>query len=86
MPRDRYAKMANVWYLPSTPALEIWLHRTGFVNIRTVDGQQTSTEEQRAPGWLDFQSLSDFLDPSDLSLTVEGLPAPRRAILIAEKP
>lgn len=85
-PEDRYAKMANVWFLPSTDALEIWLDRAGFTNIRTVDINQTSVEEQRSTEWMTFHSLAEFLDPNDHNLTAEGLPAPKRAILIAEKP
>jgi tRNA (mo5U34)-methyltransferase len=34
---------------------------------------------------MTFQSLADFLDPDDSSKSIEGYPAPRRAILIAEK-
>ncbi|MFT5209735.1 MAG: tRNA (mo5U34)-methyltransferase [Flavobacterium sp.] len=85
-PQDRYAKMANVWFLPSTAALEIWLKRAGFRNIRTVDVNQTSIKEQRRTEWMTFHSLADFLDKDDQNLTAEGLPAPKRAILIAEKP
>jgi tRNA (mo5U34)-methyltransferase len=33
-----------------------------------------------------FESLSDFLDKQDNSKTIEGHPAPTRAILLAEKP
>ncbi|WP_114141484.1 DUF1698 domain-containing protein, partial [Escherichia coli] len=32
------------------------------------------------------ESLSDFLDPHDPGKTVEGYPAPKRAVLIARKP
>jgi tRNA (mo5U34)-methyltransferase len=32
------------------------------------------------------ESLVDFLDPNDHSKTVEGYPAPKRAVLIATKP
>lgn len=85
-PKDRYAKMANVWFLPSTAALEVWLKRAGFRNIRTVDVNQTSVKEQRRTDWMTFHSLADFLDKDDPNLTAEGLPAPKRAILIAEKP
>lgn len=85
VPEDRYAKMANVWFLPSTLALENWLARAGFKNIRTVDINQTSIEEQRATEWMDFHSLEQFLDPNDHNLTAEGLPAPKRATVIAEK-
>lgn len=85
-PEDRYAKMANVWFLPSTAALENWLRRAGFTNVRTVDVNQTSTKEQRSTEWMDFHSLAEFLDPNDANLTAEGLPAPKRAIVLANKP
>jgi tRNA (mo5U34)-methyltransferase len=85
MPEDRYAKMANVWFLPSTKALENWLHKLGFKNVRTVDVNQTSLDEQRATKWMDFHSLREFLDPEDINLTAEGLPAPRRAVVVANK-
>ncbi|MBI1015395.1 putative methyltransferase [Escherichia coli] len=32
------------------------------------------------------ESLADFLDPHDPGKTVEGYPAPKRAVLIARKP
>ena len=86
VPEDRYAQMRNVWFLPSVPALERWLRRAGFVEVRCVDVSATSVEEQRSTEWMRFQSLPDFLDPADPSRTVEGLPAPRRAVLIARKP
>ena len=86
VPRNRYAKMSNVWFLPSTLALENLLNRAGLVNIRTVDVNQTSTDEQRATKWMEFQSLKDFLDPKDPALTAEGYPAPTRAVVIANKP
>lgn len=86
MPEDRYAMMRNVWFLPSVPALELWLRRAGFVDVRCVDVSVTSVAEQRATEWMRFQSLPDFLDPNDHSRTVENLPAPTRAVLIARKP
>ena len=86
VPEDRYAMMRNVWFLPSVPALELWLRRAGFVDVRCVDVSTTSVEEQRATDWMRFQSLPDFLDPADHSRTVEGLPAPTRAVLLARKP
>ncbi len=86
VPADRYAKMSNVWFLPAVPMLETWLKRAGFVNIRTVDVDQTSILEQRRTDWMTFHSLEDFLDPADPNKTFEGYPAPRRSITIAEKP
>lgn len=86
MPEDRYGKMRNVWFIPSTAMLELWLRRLGFVDIRTVDVGQTSLEEQRRTDWMRFESLADFLDPQDRHLTIEGYPAPKRAVLIAHLP
>ena len=86
IPRDRYARMPNVWCIPSTALLEIMLQRIGFVHVRTLDVTVTSTEEQRATEWMQFQSLSDYLDPDDPTKTVEGHPAPTRALLQAQRP
>jgi tRNA (mo5U34)-methyltransferase len=86
VPEDRYAQMRNVWFLPSPAALELWLRRAGFKNIRLADISKTSVQEQRSTEWMKFQSLPAFLDPTDANLTVEGLPAPLRATFIAEKP
>ena len=85
VPDDRYAQMRNVWYLPSVEALSLWLKRAGFKNIRCVDVNVTSVEEQRSTHWMKYLSLESFLDANDPSLTIEGLPAPKRAVLIAEK-
>lgn len=84
VPVDRYAKMRNVWFLPSCLTLISWLARCGFVNIRLVDITVTSTDEQRSTDWMTFHSLKDFLDPNNPELTCEGLPAPKRAIFIAQ--
>lgn len=85
VPKQRYAQMNNVYFLPSIPALTLWLEKVGFVDVRCVDVDVTSTEEQRATEWMSYQSLSDFLDPNDESKTVEGYPRPKRAVLIAKK-
>ncbi|ARU55914.1 SAM-dependent tRNA mo(5)U34 methyltransferase [Oleiphilus messinensis] len=85
MPADRYAMMRNVWFLPSCPTLSTWLERVGFTDIKCVDLNQTSLNEQRATPWMTFQSLSDFLDPNDSKRTIEGYPAPLRATFVATK-
>ena len=85
VPPDRYAKMANVWFLPSTEALENMLRKVGLENVRTVDVSQTTTAEQRATEWMTFHSLADFLDPNDTNRSIEGHPAPLRATLVATK-
>ncbi len=84
LPEGRYAKMRNVWFIPSPPTLASWLQRCGFKNIQLVNVSTTTTEEQRSTDWMTFQSLSDFLDPNDSNRTCEGLPAPRRAIFLAQ--
>ncbi|MFC0323951.1 tRNA 5-methoxyuridine(34)/uridine 5-oxyacetic acid(34) synthase CmoB [Gallibacterium melopsittaci] len=85
VPGERYAKMKNVYFIPSVAALINWLNKTGFNNIRCVDVAVTSLAEQRKTEWLENESLIDFLDPQDLSKTIEGYPAPKRAVIIAEK-
>ncbi len=86
MPSGRYAKMRNVWFLPSVAAMTLWLQRCGFIEIACVNTNRTSHEEQHATEWMRFESLADYLDPDDGSKTIEGHPAPLRAIFIATKP
>jgi tRNA (mo5U34)-methyltransferase len=86
LPGERYAKMRNVWFIPSVLALEGWLRRCGFESIRTVDVTPTTSDEQRRTDWMTFESLADFLDPDDPRSTVEGYPAPVRAVLVAQRP
>lgn len=86
VPGERYAKMPNVYFIPSAEALCHWLSRVGFEDVRLVDEAVTTSEEQRQTDWMPFQSLDDFLDPNDPSKTAEGYPAPRRAVVIATRP
>lgn len=86
VPEGRYSRMGNVWFLPSSAMLLRWLQRLGLRNPRLVDESVTTADEQRATDWMRFHSLSDFLDPKDSSRTVEGYPAPRRAVVLAEAP
>ncbi len=86
LPAGRYAKMRNVWFIPSLGMLECMLARTGFRHIRLVDASPTSTDEQRSTNWMRFESLADFLAPDDTGKTIEGYPAPRRAVFIASNP
>lgn len=86
VPGDRYAQMRNVYFIPSAAALKMWLEKCGFIDVRIVDACVTSTEEQRRTEWMTTESLADFLDPQDQRKTVEGYPAPLRAVIIATKP
>jgi tRNA (mo5U34)-methyltransferase len=86
VPQGRYARMPNVWFLPSCDTLHEWLKKAGFSNIRRVDVTTTSVEEQRTTAWMNFESLPQALDKDDPAITIEGYPAPMRAIFVAEKP
>ena len=85
LPKGRYAKMRNTWFIPSCLTLEAWLNRCGYRRINLVDISQTTSEEQRSTEWMHFDSLKTFLDPSDPSKTIEGYPGPRRAIFVASR-
>lgn len=86
IPADRYAQMRNVYFFPSAKALKVWLEKVGFIDVNIVDENDTSLGEQRSTEWMTHNSLPDYIDPNNPSLTVEGYPAPRRAILVAKKP
>ncbi|MGB5346214.1 MAG: tRNA 5-methoxyuridine(34)/uridine 5-oxyacetic acid(34) synthase CmoB [Woeseia sp.] len=85
-PADRYARMRNVWLLPTVPELKVWLLRCGYSDVVCADISVTTTAEQRSTEWMPFESLREALDPARPGLTVEGLPAPMRAIVTAKIP
>ncbi|MBE8190073.1 MAG: tRNA 5-methoxyuridine(34)/uridine 5-oxyacetic acid(34) synthase CmoB [Candidatus Thioglobus sp.] len=87
IPENRYAKMRNVHCLPSFSTLEAWLLEAGFGKIRLINISKTTPKEQNSTAWIgeNAESLKDFLDPNNSNLTIEGLPAPQRAILICSK-
>ena len=85
LPKDRYAQMRNVWFLPSPSTLQQWLERVGFTDVTLVDINQTTVEEQKTTHWMPYQSLTDFLEPSNSDLTIEGYPAPKRAFFTATR-
>ena len=58
----------------------------GFRDVEVVDASVTTSEEQRSTEWMSFESLADALDPEDPTRTVEGWPAPRRAVVTATAP
>lgn len=86
VPGDRYAQMGNIYFIPSAQALKGWLIKCGFVDVRIADVSVTTVEEQHRTDWMTSESLAEFLDPKDPTKTIEGYPAPRRALLIARKP
>ncbi|MCB2145415.1 MAG: tRNA 5-methoxyuridine(34)/uridine 5-oxyacetic acid(34) synthase CmoB [Deltaproteobacteria bacterium] len=82
-PEKRYAKMNNIFFIPTVACLTHWLTRSGFEDIQCLDISRTTSQEQRKTDWIDTESLADFLDPGDPQKTVEGYPAPVRAMLLA---
>jgi tRNA (mo5U34)-methyltransferase len=86
VPESRYAQMNNVWFIPTVPKLIEELATAEFINIRCVDTNETSISEQRSTDWMTFHSLKNYLNPADLTKTLEGYPRPKRAIVIANKP
>jgi tRNA (mo5U34)-methyltransferase len=81
IPEDRYARMRNVWHLPTIKRLTEWLDESGFSDIRVIDQTLTTIDEQRTTEWMPYESLGEALDPSDPEKTVEGLPAPLRIVM-----
>ena len=83
VPPGRYAGMRNVHALPSVASLYQWLADAGYTDARCVDLSLTGEPEQRQTEWMPFHSLAEALDPADSGLTIEGLPRPRRALVLA---
>ncbi len=86
IPADRYARMRNVWCVPTVTRMQAWMAEAGLINIEVVDVSPTRVEEQRSTAWMRFESLADSLDPNNADRTIEGHPAPIRAMLVANRP
>jgi tRNA (mo5U34)-methyltransferase len=84
-PPGRYAKMRNVWFVPSETALFGWLKRSGFRDMKTVYSHYVSHDEQRKSEFSFDQSLTDYLDPEDTKKTIEGYQAPYKIGVLAYK-
>ncbi|MEA3411855.1 MAG: tRNA 5-methoxyuridine(34)/uridine 5-oxyacetic acid(34) synthase CmoB [Pseudomonadota bacterium] len=83
LPEGRYARMRNVWMIPSPDTVTMWLRRCRFADVRCIDATPTRETEQRQTDWMPFESLTEALDPDNPALTVEGHPAPVRAVFLA---
>lgn len=84
-PPDRYAKMRNAWTIPSAASLESLFRAAGFKDVEVRSFGPLTTEEQRSTPFAPYESLADFLDPSDPTRTIEGHPAPHTAAIIGRK-
>ena len=83
VPQKSYARMKNVWFIPSRGTLQSWLTRCGFKNISVISTSTTSVIEQRKTRWMPFESLDSALDKTNQTLTIEGYPSPKRVIVKA---
>jgi len=82
-PEGRYARMRNVHAVPGLAVLEDWLKTAGLSDAKLVDVSKTTTGEQRSTDWMTFESLRECLDAKNPAITVEGYPAPTRAMFLA---
>jgi len=85
VPKERYAMIPNIYFIPTVNCFKNWLHRAGFIDIELIEITKTDDKEQRATPWTFELSLDNFLDPKDKNKTIEGYPAPKRAYLKARK-
>nr|BET44663.1 MAG: tRNA 5-methoxyuridine(34)/uridine 5-oxyacetic acid(34) synthase CmoB [Candidatus Aschnera chinzeii] len=85
IPNKTYAKMKNIYFIPSAKMIKVWLEKCDFCDVQIVNQTVLSIHEQRKTSWSSNQSLIDYLHPVNRTLTIEGYPAPLRAIVIAKK-
>jgi tRNA (mo5U34)-methyltransferase len=85
VPKERYAMIPNIYFIPTVNCFKNWLHRAGFEDIELIEITKTDEKEQRVTPWTFGMSLDDFRDPNDPNKTIEGYPAPKRAYLKARK-
>ena len=83
MPETKYAGMRNVWFIPSLDNTVVMLKRAGFKNIDVIAHAAHTTNEQRSTAFHPEPSFLSQLNPANSQLTIEGYPAPWRAILFA---
>lgn len=70
-PQGSYAKMPNVYFIPTLNTFKSWLSRCGFKEIVHIATLKTAFEEQRKTQWSSGESLQDFLSPNG-EQTIEG--------------
>jgi len=85
VPAGRYAKMRNAWVIPTADALASYMVQAGFREVSVHRFGPVTAHEQRRTPWAPYESLADFLDPSDPGRTVEGYPAPHSAAVVGLK-
>ena len=76
----RYAKMKNVYFIPTLKALYNWIQRAKFSDIEFIGKRYTTTNEQRKTEWIEGESLDSFLNKNQTK-TIEGYEPPLRVYL-----
>lgn len=76
-PAKSYAKMSNVFFIPSLKALQGWADRAKFQSFEPLFFSVTDENEQRSTPWIYGQSLEQFLSENK-AYTIEGYPPPKR--------
>lgn len=79
VPNKTYAKISNIYFIPSIKALQNWCERAKFRDFELLGVKKTTLQEQRKTNWIDGESLGDFLSKDDENFTLEGYDAPKRA-------
>ena len=77
---NRYAKMRNVYFIPSIPTLKNWAEIVKFKEFELLEIKPTDLNEQRKTDWIEGESLNNFLN-KDGTKTIEGYPPPIRAYI-----
>jgi tRNA (mo5U34)-methyltransferase len=80
-PEGRYAKVPGTYFVPTGACARNWMIRAGFSQVELFCSHAMTSDEQRRTDWMDFESYSDFIDPHNPHLTLEGYPAPLRVFL-----
>ena len=62
VPQERYARMRNVWFIPTAAELLLWLQRRVSSMLAWSMKPITSVDEQRSTDWMQFESLQQSLD------------------------
>ncbi len=81
-PKGRYAGMPNVYYIPSLSCLENWLEKAGYHDMTVCSVTRTTPDEQCETPWAEGFDFKATLSSCG-EKTIEGYPAPVRAIVTA---
>lgn len=84
-PSRTYAKMPNVYFIPTISTLRGWAARSGLEIIEILAIKDTTTFEQRKTEWIGGASLESFLNPDNPKETIEGYVAPKRGYFKLKK-